>query len=173
MRFIKYITVLIILLAFSQCKKEHRYPDDPKKSKKTPQERLTGSWQISEYTLNGTSIIDTLNSLHGYDIREQLFIQYGYNKDDRFWIFDVKAIDKYYYSSKTAFNDYNYLELGPYVPYPNTLQFLFNMTFITPFHVDSSAISRWNIIKLYDNEFQIKLHFNTDLFIISLHKIAI
>jgi hypothetical protein len=164
-------------LAFSQCKKEHRYPDDPKKSKKTPQERLTGSWQISEYTLNGTSIIDTLNKLHEYDIREEIYMQYAYNKEDMRWEFSIGTpfvnVNGYAYQSNNAFDDYQHLQLGAFYAQPGTPEHLFNLTFVTPFRLERNAIARWDVEKLYGDEFWIKLPTDTGLFKLRFHKVEI
>jgi hypothetical protein len=173
MRILKAILPLLILLVFSQCKKEYRYPEDPEKSKKTPQERLTGSWQIKEYTLNDGSVIDTLNKLYGYDIREQVYLQYAYNRDDGNWEFDLKSIGKYSYNSKSAFEDYHYLQLGAFYAEPGTPEHLFNLTFVTPFKLERTAISRWDVEKLYGEDFWIKLQTDTGLFQIRFYKVEI
>ena len=59
-----YILFLIVFtLAFSSCKKkQYRYPEDPKVTRIKPNGRLVGTWQLSDYTLNGTSIISALNT---------------------------------------------------------------------------------------------------------------
>jgi hypothetical protein len=59
-----FVFILLTQLTTSSCKYEHQYPEDDKKTKKSPWERLKGRWQLSEYTENGISIVDSLNELY-------------------------------------------------------------------------------------------------------------
>jgi hypothetical protein len=169
MRFTKYITVLIILLAFSQCKKEHRYPDDPKKSRKTPNERLKGSWYIEEYTEDGVSVLDSMNKICNCDLKIDVIVTYGSIKDNdnkEFWTFFIGG--KYFgYQSRQAFQDYHYLEIGPY---DGVRIEVFSKLFITPFYFYPNAIARWNVTKLYKDEFCLELKSNMRAFRLKLIK---
>jgi hypothetical protein len=53
---------IIALFALSSCKKwQHKYPEDPERTKLTPEERLTGKWwTLQNVTLNGKDYTDTV-----------------------------------------------------------------------------------------------------------------
>lgn len=53
---------IIALLTLSSCKKwQHKYPEDPERTKLTPEERLTGkTWTLTKATLNGVDYTDTI-----------------------------------------------------------------------------------------------------------------
>ncbi len=165
MRFTIYITLLIILLAFSQCKKEHRYPDDTDKSKKTPNERLEGDWEISEYTLDGNNILDTLNKICGCNITEDIRLEY-YNvrEDNPYWELMIWGASMSY-KSKNGFDDYHYLEIGPFGNHNRAD--VFNKLFITPFHYAPGAIARWDVTKLFGEELKVKMKTDTGEYKIS------
>jgi len=165
MKTVKFIPLLLLLLAFSQCKKEHRYPDDPKKSRKTPNERLKGWWYIEEYTLDGVSIIDTMNKVCGCDLRNDVVLTYNMLEDSdhkKFWILGIKYPKYFGMESKTAFSDYHHIELGP-AERNNGLE-LFYKLFITPFRVEYGAIARWEVTKLFESELHIQLRSNLGIY---------
>lgn len=168
----KFILPLLFLLAFSQCKKEHRYPDDPKKSRKTPNERLNGSWYIEEYTLDGISILDSMNNICNCDLKIDVILTYGKIKDyannTEFWSFYI-GTNHFGYQSRQAFQDYHYLEIGPYDG--NQIE-IFSKLFLTPFYYEPNAIVRWNVTKLYKNEFSIELKNSSGVFSLRFSKMV-
>ncbi|HQQ94779.1 MAG TPA: hypothetical protein PLQ93_09505, partial [Bacteroidia bacterium] len=103
-----FIILIVIVLVLAHCKKEYRFPEDPGKSKKTPKERLLGDWKLKEYTLNGISILDSLNKTCPCSLSDDILLSYFYIKDENKWDFDITGFGTTGYHSYTAFNDYHY-----------------------------------------------------------------
>ena len=62
---------IIALLALSSCNKwQHKYPEDPERTKLTPAERLTGKhWKLIKTTFNGIDYTDSVkNTIGDYEI---------------------------------------------------------------------------------------------------------
>jgi hypothetical protein len=168
---------IITILSFFSCKKEYRYPDDPDKSKKSPNERLKGSWQIADYTLNDVPIVeplnaimlkelsqrDTVNKPTSYDLRENIWLTYNLadgssRNDDPVWVCSIKGIRLFNCESKEAFSDYHYLKIGDCGPYDREL---LSILLITPFKKNDKTISNWKVDKLYGSEFNLSLQTDT------------
>lgn len=143
---------LLFLLPLAACKKEYRYPEDPKKSRKSPNERLKGTWHITEYTLNGASVKDTLSKVVGADISQ--YTLYYRKTDEGEWLLDINGNfggKGGYLFADDAFADFHYLVFRPYYK-------PFSEVFVTPFkRLSNSTAAKWVVTKLYDEDLHIQL----------------
>jgi hypothetical protein len=177
---------IIIILNFFSCKKEYRYPDDPEKSKKTPNERLKGSWQIVDYTLNGAPIVDplnkiaikelrltdTLNTPVSFDLREDVWLVYnlieGSSRDDeQDWSCGIYSVRHFSCESKEAFADFHYLRIGDCDLFSKPL---LRMLLITPFKKNNNTVSDWKVDKLYGSELNLSLQTDTGTYRLFFNK---
>lgn len=143
-----FFIVILFLLLFS-CKKQHRYPEDPKGTNQTPKSRLIGVWQIYEYTLNGNSILDPAN--FGYDITNYM-IKSSYDGTTK----------KYSYTLINPFENESYLTFGPF---SNTANCSYIKSFITPLKcINTSKTTDWCITKLYKDDLHLILQTDTGEF---------
>jgi len=150
-----YIFLTIIMLYFSGCKKAHRYPEDPKKTRESPKARLEGAWNIYEYTLNGQSILNTAN--FGYDVTN-FTLKQSYNSSTK----------KYFYTIMNEFNDELYLSFGPFSNVPDCS---YIKCFITPLNCSGiNKETKWCISKLYDKDLNLTLKTDTGEFKMFLKK---
>ncbi len=136
-------------LVFSYCKRQHKYPEDPRTTTKTPKKRLTGDWKITDYTLNGISILDTLNKISKSNIKEcEMTYVEGPGRGQ--WSFQW---DGYFqtYTSLNAFDNFLYIQLNPF------RDTVFNKLFITPLKYIPNSSARWTVTKLYGNELRLTL----------------
>ena len=163
----KIYIILFTLILVAGCKKQHRYEDDPKSTFDTPNERLSGIWQLNEYTLNGASIISNLNNISGAqsDIRD-VNLSYSYieeNKKDKYYAFKI-----YSYTARNNFDGIS-IEIGP----DNSSAFpIIDKWFITPFKFTGTpAVSHWIVTKLYDKDLHLKLQTDTGEFKMFFNKI--
>lgn len=125
--------IIVLLLAILSCKKQHRYPEDPKRTFDSPKTRLVGIWNIYEYTLNGNSILDPAN-FGGADITTYFRIQY--RKD--------------YTELIQPFDNESFLTFGPF---QNVSNCNYIKIFITPLKcTNTSTAADWTITKLYNGD---------------------
>ena len=151
---LKYYIIIIFftLIGTTNCKK--KYPEDPKKTTKTPEKRLTGRWVISEYTLNANSIVDTLSSLCKSRIT---LYHFDYLEGD------LQISGNFgIYNGFDSFKDENLIRLDPWE------NELFNMVYITPFKYVKGSSAKWSVTKLYDNDLHLKMITDTGEYKISL-----
>jgi hypothetical protein len=144
-----------MLLGSYGCKKQKRYEEDPKKSRKTPQTRLTGNWKVTEYTFNGNSIIQKLNSLSPINDLSDFTLQYGENSD-KAWYTRIYSPNKVLFQSYDFFNNDSQF----YFSYAGIYDSLCCKWFITPFKFIRNEDAYWKVTKLYENDLNIVL--NTD-----------
>lgn len=144
-----YILIFVFFIGYA-CKKQHRYPEDPKASTQTPKQRLIGVWQISEYTLNGNSILNPIN-FGGFDITTYQ-LKWIYNSDDK----------KYYTDLINEFNDETYLNFGPF---QSSGDCSLVKCFITPLKCTNTLqTTNWEIKKLYGSDLHLTLQTDTGEF---------
>jgi hypothetical protein len=78
-----FILIFGIAIAFA-CKKQHRYPEDPKSTFDSPKTRLSGNWKLDDFTLNGTSIVNDLNNIANAPINiRDVTLNYFFNSDTK------------------------------------------------------------------------------------------
>ncbi len=85
---------IIALLAFSSCKKwQHKYPEDPARTKNTPTERLTGKWwTLQSASVNGKDYTDSVYQIFGkYQIYFSSAILSTDFKGDKYYSGNVKT----------------------------------------------------------------------------------
>lgn len=162
----KLITyTLLFLLPFAACKKNIKYSEDPRISFKKSKKRLEGTWNISEYTLNGVSIKDTLSKVTGIDVS---LYTLGYYMEYDFYRLTIRgnwggAYGGTYYGSDD-FVDYHYIVLNAYSE-------LFNKVFITPFKSVQNSTAKWEVTKLYGKDLHLQLVTDTGEYKIVFNKI--
>ncbi|MBK6832911.1 MAG: hypothetical protein IPG89_01015 [Bacteroidetes bacterium] len=175
MKVLLYISIIGVL--FFGCKKEHRYEEDPKNSKATPQERLNGNWKITSYTFNGNSIYDQLN---------QKAIGSKFNLDNVLFGYLHKTKNSEYYSDGDAFevspfpgstqhrnfDDYTYLQIRN-TGGQDALDSLYAYWFISPKKYHCGSVAYWKVTKLYENDFHIVLKTDSGNFKMTLIKTKI
>ena len=152
----KIYIILFTLILVAGCKKQHRYPDDPKSTFDKPKTRLIGAWQLNDYIFNGNSILNTYN--FGYDITSFMI------KDD----YDGTS-KKYTYSLINPFENDEYISFGPF---SNSANCSYIKTFLTPLKCSGGGqITNWTITKLYDKDLHLKLQTDTGEFKMFFKKI--
>lgn len=162
--YLKYI-ILIIFLTLIGCKKEKRFPEDPKKSRMTPQNRFTGKWIISAYTFNGNDIRFNLNTLSNKYKLESVYFTYQYNNDYKTWNFAIRTDNHGFYSSSDTFRENTYIYL-----FPKEYDTLTNKWFYTPFKYIPGSEAKWTITKLYDKDCNLILDTDSGQYKIFLKK---
>ena len=151
-----YIIFISLLLVFA-CKKQKQYPEDPKKTSQTPHDRLSGNWQLVDYTLNGTSVVDELNLLskNKFNIKET---ELGFNKGVYGGMqFTLDGANFRYQPStqEPTFIDDSFILLKFYS------DTLFNNWFITPFKNQKVTSVNWIVTELYRNDLHLVLKTDT------------
>ncbi len=162
-------TILIAALlfclpfVFSHCKKQMQYIEDPKKTTKTPHDRLMGSWELISYTLNDKSIADTLSKIVGCDIlnsNAKARLTYQDYHDRLEVVLGTCGLE----CGNTNSFDNVYITLGPYSSADFKAQ-KFHKLFITPFNYKPSiTVAKWEITKLYEADLSIRLLTDTGEF---------
>ena len=152
------IAIFGICFLFTTCKK---YPDDEHMSLKKPTKRLVGSWRIIDYTYDGSSAIDMLNTkLQTFDIRDLklLITKEDLQTPQKVYFdpyFGINALENPLTNNDTQFN-FNKTKFI-------TTSFgdsLFKLTFLSPMSLNGSQFTNWTIKKLYKSEMNLEL--NTD-----------
>lgn len=148
-----YIIIFVFtLIGTTNCKK--KYPEDPKKTTKAPENRLTGAWNIVDYTLNGSSILDTLSSICKFRIT---LYDFDYLEGD------LQISGNFgIYNGYNSFSDNNFIRLDPWDSE------LFNKVYITPFKYVKGSSAKWSVTKLYENDLHLKMITDTGEYKISL-----
>lgn len=151
-KFFKALLVTSVFLSLPCCKKELKYPEDPKKSNATPEERLDGKWNIIEYTFNGNSIYNKLNqAARGSFNLNTITLHFEVKKHDNY---DQGVVDLLPIGGDNCFglNETNfkfYAEKGN--------DSLFGYWFVTPFRYAKTGNANWTVTKLYGTDFKIVL----------------
>jgi hypothetical protein len=140
------------LLTFANCKKkktQYQYPEDPKATTLTPKERLHGLWQVSDYTLNGNSIISKLDTFYNSQYRiEDVIFNYDQNSNSKKWILTITSeVMSHTYENAFEEPDQILIDNDNYC-----CKFLLTKWFITPFKYVPNASTKWTITKLYNKE---------------------
>lgn len=154
-----FILIFGIAIAFA-CKKQHRYPEDPKSTFDPPKTRLSGNWKLDDFTLNGTSIVNDLNNIPNAPINiRDVTLNYFFNSDDKndkHWAFRV-----YNFSTRNNFDDVS-ITIGPY---NSTQNQIIDKWFITPFKFTGTpAVANWVVTKLYKSDLHLVLQTDTGEF---------
>ncbi len=155
--------LIVFTLAFSSCKKkQYRYPEDPKVTRIKPNDRLFGYWQLSDYTLNGTSIIDALNTKinNEIDVRK-IYFQYKFIDDNGHKYYGLGFLSPRF-DLKNPFISERYIEFDIGENYsPNMKDSLKIVLFITPFKYSTTRTANWYVTKLYDKDLRLTLQTDT------------
>jgi hypothetical protein len=165
-----YLNILIISLLFlgTSCQKAHQYPEDDIKTRRSPDKRLSGKWQLTDYQKNQSSIISEINQLytgHIKDVITNVTFYYEYNDYDQ-WIFSLNTgLPRF--SAMGVLAEVDYFKLGPF----SNEDTLLNKVLITPFTFEPGKIGKWKIMKLYDKDFIISQDYNGNNYRIEFKKI--
>lgn len=161
---IRIITAVVLSLLFSECKK--KYPEDPKRTFKSPDKRLRGIWRLQDYYYNDRSVLQqfmglTLNNFPN----DNVLFGYGpESSDEKTLSLDIKYTIRY--EDNASFNNKQYLVIGP------ATDTAFNKAFVSPFHYNRSGIANWEIKKLFDSDLIISLPTDSGSYRIIFKKIA-
>ncbi|MBI2721553.1 MAG: hypothetical protein HYX39_05210 [Bacteroidetes bacterium] len=164
--YLRYI-LLFLALTFSNCKKEKRFPEDPKKSRKTPQSRFSGKWIISAYTFNGNDIRFDLNKLSNKYRIDDVYFTYEYNDFYRRWDFSLRTDNYGFFYSTEGFKDNTYIYLS------GSNDTIANKWFYTPFKYIKGSSVYWTITKLYDKDCNLILDTDSGQYKMFLNKIKL
>lgn len=169
-----FLFILIACALFFGCKKEHRYEEDPKYSKATPQERLNGNWKITNYTFNGNSIFDALNQKaigNSYNLNNIWFSYSHKTKHDEYYNDgDAFSINPFPGSGQNRnFDDYTYLQIRN-IGGQDALDSLYAYWFVSPQKYNCGSTAYWEVTKLYEKDFHIVLKTDSGEYKITLLK---
>jgi hypothetical protein len=166
------LLISIVIFSTWSCKKQHRYPEDPKKSRKTPLERLHGSWKIEEYTFKGSSIVSQLDLLkqdaHVKNVQFYFYVEYHQET------FSINSGAFPGYHTFNALIDETYLRIGPYNEFMTVgpaNEKVFTGWFVTPFRYTQNGQTKWTITKLFESDLNIILPTDSGEYKIFLRKI--
>jgi hypothetical protein len=168
MKSIGTIIVFIFCLLFISCKK--KYEEDPKKTTKSPEKRLVGSWKLTDYTFNGSSIVNQLNALDSSYKIENVTFNFSKTKDeDKKWNLAITADSKELYMDYAALVNDKYILVTAYgIDAIITVKW-----FSTPFRYNKPlSDTYWIITKLYKNDLHLKLSTDSGDYKIFLNKIG-
>lgn len=143
---------MVTTIGLLSCKKELKYPEDSKKTSRSPEERLEGKWNIIEYTFNGNSIYNKLNgAARGNFNLNNVVLHFETKKGDNYdqGVDEMLPIgnDNCFNISETSFKFY--AEKGA--------DSLFGYWFVTPFRYSKTGRGNWTVTKLYGTDFKIIL----------------
>ncbi len=155
------ITALLFCLPFifSHCKKQKQYVEDPKKTTKTPHERLLGGWELISYTLNDISIADTMSKIAGCNLLKSTETRLSYYDNyDRIEL--VMLACTLECGDENSFDNV-YITLGSCSSADIKAQ-KFHKLFVTPFHYTPTITrAKWEITKLYEADLSLRLRTDT------------
>jgi hypothetical protein len=162
---VKFIAASLVVLLLS-CKKEYKYPEDPKKSRATPEQRLKGRWEIIEYTFQANSIYGKLNqAAHGIFNLDKIVLEYADKARDNYdqGIATLNPVggDNSFFISKNNFKFYT----------PNANDSTFIYWFVSPFRYKPATTANWTITKLYGVDFNIVLPTDSGEYKIFWHRV--
>lgn len=169
--------IILICLLLLGCKKEHRYLDDPKVTRDTPQERLNGIWKITSYTFNGNDIYTKLNqkATTQYNL-DNVLLNYVYHTRKEAGENNVPGnalnIMPVLSTQYWNFDDDTYLKINSQGC--NTIgDSLANYWFVSPQNFCATSSAYWEITKLYEKDFHIVLKTDSGTYKITFIKTKI
>jgi len=158
------LVFIIFLIAFSNsaCKKQTKYDEDPKRTSKSPKQRLFGNWSLSEYTFNGDNILPNLNALFSnrFDVLG-LTLTYSFHDSE---VNDALGIhcNPFFSAEEQKFDGSNMtLNQKSFARPVPAADSLFKEWLITPFHFTNQSEASWRVTKLFDNSLNIVLETDT------------